>query len=262
MNFFLFPMLYTFKTRLNNKKKLLAWLLSYLVPTCYVVYCFSGVSFNLELLIGGVLALTSIYNVYEIGYIYNDAELTKKEVNPTIRLSDKEISFYEVNKFAIYIARATQCVLTCLVLSFFSKYLSISTAIACAMILILYLFYNSIRNLINIPLYSFLVWFRYFGICLVFYNAVDAFLLWVIYPLCVTIEFASKPRFGKLLRWVYGHIDLFRVFYYISLLLISISILTYLGVIHDYSWFVFLIAYYSVFRFLSYIFLSKRYRAQ
>lgn len=262
MIFFLFPTLYTFKTRLNSKNKILAWFLSFLFPCLFTACYFSDVLNYVELLLAGGVAVIAIYNTYEVGYIYNDAELTKKETSPTIRLNNEETEYYERNKLKIYLVRGIQLILILIILSFFSKALSISVAVSCAIILLVYLFYNSIRSVINIPLYSLLVWLRYFGISLAFYNLTDVVLLWLVYPLCVTVEFSSKPRFSQSLRWIYNHIDLFRVVYYSLLLIISTSILSYLGIFYDYLWFFFLASYYFLFRFLSYFFLSKRYRAQ
>ncbi|CFR04476.1 Uncharacterised protein [Yersinia kristensenii] len=268
MNFFILPFLYTLHTRLNDKKKVIAWILSFMVPCFFIAYFFilderSLIvhEYNLASLLEVVLSIIAIYNVYEVGYIYNDAELTKKELNPTIRLNNKETLFYEENKIKIYVSRAIQFFFIIFILSLFNKSLSVSVVITCIAIMVTYAIYNSYRNLINIPLYSLLVWLRYFGICIAFYNITDAVLLWFVYPLCVSIEFSSKPRFGQSLSWIYSNLDLFRVVYYTLLLVISTSIIMYFHMIHNYVWFVILVFYFFIFRFLSYVFLSKRYRA-
>ena len=197
MIFLYVPLMYTFHTRLLGLKSRIAWMFTYVVPAFIAYIYIYNADFNnilTEMMSFGVSAVC-IYGAYELGYMYNDAELTKREVNPTLRLRNIELVYYERYKLYIYMLRLFFLFGTLYILHFISVSAFYSTSFSCLLIIILYVLYNSTRSVINIPLYSCLVFFRYFGSVFLFCGASHVFLLWIIYPLVSTIEFAAKDKY-------------------------------------------------------------------
>lgn len=254
---FYIPFYYTFKTRLINTKSRLAWVLSYIVPVTFG-YLFFVQSINDILNVAEiVISVSIIYCAYEIGYIYNDCEVIKKEDKPTIRLNEGSFDYYERNKYKIYLLRVF---LLCTLIGFALKFdfaTARSLMFSSLAILTVYVFYNSLRSRWNIPLYSTLVFLRYFGFLVLVCEFKYLLLLWLLYPLCVTLEFASKPRFDYPLKWIAKNIDLYRLFYYLSTTILLIVI--YSDAAFRNSGFI-ISAYFLVYRTFSYFFLSKKYR--
>lgn len=256
--FFFLPILYSFNTRLNSNKKRIAWVLSYSIPIMICVFLIYSDYTYVESLALSIFIIFTIYSSYEIGYIYNDAELIKKEDNPTLRLTNENLQYYEKKKTKIYLSRSVFLIVLMLVAWSVDSKIGFSVTLSCVAILLLYLIYNSIRNRYNIPLYSLLVYSRYFSIFICSVSLFDSFLLWLVYPFCVTLEFMSKPRFKFKMKWIYNNLDMFRAIYYSFLLLSTIaldSIFMVDKIIYA------LVSYFFVFRVLSFIFLSKKYRS-
>ncbi len=189
--FFFVPFLYFFKTRLKKLSSKLSWVLIYIIPILLII--FSTIAINVYVLLSISIYIISVYTVYEIGYIWNDAETIKKEDKPTLRLSKEELSFYEKNKKLIYSTRLS--------LAFVFSFYFINTSIFYLYvinifcILILYFFYNTIRNRFNLPLHFLLVCFR-FVTPIIAFTPVN--FLWVIlvFPLINLLERASETRFS------------------------------------------------------------------
>lgn len=191
--FFFLPFFYFFKTRLKELKNKISWLFIYIIPILLMIFVNVNVNVNVTLVISIFLYILSVYAVYEMGYIWNDAETIKREDNPTLRLSKDELNFYNKNKKLIYTFRL-------LIVFIFSFYFIDSSIyyfyiVNMFTILILYLLYNNIRNRLNLPLHFLLVCFR-------FVTPVIAFspinFLWVIFvfPVINLLERASEKRFS------------------------------------------------------------------
>ncbi|WP_323932096.1 hypothetical protein [Aeromonas hydrophila] len=197
MKFLYIPLMYTFHTRLLGLKSKVAWIFTYIIPTFIAYMYIYGAEINSVLaeMISFGVSVTCIYGAYELGYIYNDAELIKREINPTLRLSNNETEFYEKHKLYIYTLRLMVLFGLLYVLYVVAINTFLSTALSCLAIIVLYVIYNSARSMINIPLYSCLVFFRYFGAVFLFCSISHIFLLWVIYPFVSTIEFAAKDKY-------------------------------------------------------------------
>lgn len=252
--FFLFvPFFYTFHTRLKTNFSKVAWFFTYVIPVLICCYCF-----NLDLFFS-ILLIFSIYSSYEIGYIYNDCEVVKREINPTLRLSASERKFYEENKIAVYGIRTIFLALILICIFIFYQSFFSSTSLVVFFIFLTYLVYNNIRNNLNLPLYSFLVFLRYFAFFpFLLWDANLAILLFLVYPLCAFIEFSKKERFltSKFIK--IDNIDKFRVFYYALLLLCS-SFLYFTS--NQYFLILFILSFYFFsYRLLSFLFLSKKVR--
>lgn len=249
--FFLYlTFLYTFHTRLLSLSSKIAWFLTYLFP--FLVVC---LYFHLDFYFSLLLVFLT-YSAYEIGYIFNDCELTKKEHNPTLRLSKDEFFYYEKKKYLILFFRSLSLIILSLVTYiFYPEYFS-STILTVFSILFIYLIYNKIRNFYNLPLYSLLVFLRYFGFFAFFVGDFTLMLVFFMsYPLCVTIEFSSKKRFFTSRYIVIKSFDRFRVVYYFIVLLLSSFI--YLINIEYSDLLLYLSLYFFCYRFLSYLFLTK-----
>ncbi|KOY62665.1 hypothetical protein AM629_07280 [Photorhabdus heterorhabditis] len=257
--FLFIPFLYTFKTRLKTNTSRLAWVTTYLIPV-FLSY-FILFSYDIRSFLGFILGIIIIYSSYEIGYITNDCELTKKEKNPTLRLNGSEFLFYEKNKLAIYSIRYS-LLMICLIYIYWCNFpFSLSLILAAAFIQIIYFLYNYIRNRFSIILYSSLVYLRYFGLVFLTISIDYAILLWFIYPLAVTIEFSTKPRFNLFTERFRLNSDMFRVFFYTILILVLFIVITVkkdnsLGFYLVKS----LVIYFFIYRLLSYLLISKKYR--
>lgn len=251
--FFYIPFWYSLHTRLMTKFSRFAWVFTYLIPVLIV-----GYFFEVPLLLL-LLVVLSVYTVYEIGYIFNDCELIKNEVNPTIRVTDEEICFYEIHKYYILFFRFLIILVLLLVVDFFYSSFLYSYIATVFSILIFYILYNSNRSLINLPLYSFLVFLRYFGFFMFLYNDIVLFLMFfLLYPLCVTIEFSSKKRFVTSSFVVIKSFDYFRCVYYF--VLVVFSGLIYFFDIKYSNIFLFIAIYFFVYRLFSYFFLVNKFR--
>lgn len=211
MFFYFLPLHYTFVTRINSWKTRVAWIFTYLFPV--VIASFYSNPQEFHFIWVPLFFVFGIYSVYEMGYMYNDAVLTKREVNPTIRLNSEQVVFFEKNQVPIYVLRLFFSSLVFLALYLFSATVAYSFLVSFFSVALLFSVYNSVRSRINIPLYSFLVFFRYFG-ALLFLSWWQLMLLWVAYPLCATIEFSTKRRFGLSIPFALEGSDIFRVFYY------------------------------------------------
>ncbi len=249
---FYIPFLYSFSTRLNTNKKRAAWVLTYVFPF-YLATLLSlsdGISFLSAL--SATVSMIAIYTAYEIGYIVNDAVVVHREVKPTLRLIPAMIDYYNRFQWVILLARILLLVLFLIISYFFYDAIGRSTIISCSAILLLYLLYNSIRNIFNIPLYSALVFFRYFG-AVTDLSVFSVFYLFMVYPFPSMIEFSAKERFNlNKLKWVKFNPDLFRVLYYVGLSFVSMSLIG--------EGFYFLVLYFLIYRLFSFFIFSRSYR--
>ena len=102
INFYV-PILYSLKTRFLRRSSygFIVWATEYLLPLMIAF----GVVKAYYNIIPIVVSIIAVYNFYEIGYIQNDCETIKKELNPTLRLNYKYLEFYENHKTSIYIFR-------------------------------------------------------------------------------------------------------------------------------------------------------------
>lgn len=88
MRFLYFPLLYLIHTRIKSTSEKLSWFIIYLLPVLIL-------NFNIDdkkTIITTMMSVFFVYLFYEIGYIFNDAFLIKKEKNlhyafPSMRLN-------------------------------------------------------------------------------------------------------------------------------------------------------------------------------
>lgn len=221
--FFYFPIFYLYCSRQKSIKKFLSWCVVYLIPVCALGMIQSSVSLNN--LIICLLGVILIYDFYEIGYIQNDAETIKSEVNPSLRLSERQLSYYESHKIAIYSLRL---LLGC-VLSYFLFKISPQPQffLVCVFsLLLIYQIYNRIRSRWNLFLHIFLISIRFCSVQLLFWPDIDWSVLicsFFMYPFANILERASFPKYGiQMMRFLIGGKDKivsFRIKYYVIALL-------------------------------------------
>lgn len=248
------PIYYTCYSRLRSNFSRLAWLFTYLFPLLIIGYL-TDIS-----ILQVFLLVLSIYLAYEIGYIYNDCEVVKKEKKPTLRLLEQDLVFYELNKKKIYILRILFLCLS-LIINYF-VYIQYFFFVICTVLGILfsYFLYNSIRNNLNLPIYFLLVWLRYFSFFVFVVNSFELFIFTLlVYPFCVSIEFSAKDRFFTSRFVKIKDIDKFRVLYYILLFFLSLTVY-FVNPSQNSLIFLCLSVYFFIYRFLSFLFLSKLYR--
>ncbi|MFP9429320.1 hypothetical protein ACJ9N4_03355 [Enterobacter sp. LM3] len=251
-NIFYLPFWYSKQTRFRTIARLSSWIIIYVVPVS-LSFLFVSPEFNYINLFKSLLGILLVYNLYEIGYIYNDAETIKKEISPTLRLDYQQLQFYENNKYNIYCFRFLVALIITLALSFYEKtlvFLLSSWAIIPA-----YALYNSVRSRLNIPLHFILVTLRYCSPVLLFTGLNDSYIIIfmiLLFPLINTLERCAESRFN---------FDFFKGFfltnkksgryvYYFILLATGLSCCYVFGdyVFYAFSCYAF---YYMIFRLLS-----------
>ena len=248
------PFYYLFYSRLKSNISRIAWIFTYIIPIFIVSYL-SNIEFIFTFLL-----IFSIYFTYEIGYIYNDCEVIKKDINPTLRLKKEDIQYYEKYKLIIYSIRILFLSIIIGIIYLSYPYYINPVFYTLGGISFLYIIHNSIRNHWNILSYSLLIFFRYFAfVSFIEQDVFFCFLLWVVYPLCVTIEFSSKSRFYTSNYIKIPNFDRFRVFYYILLVFISFPLCI---IIFNKYTIIFLILslYFALYRLLSFFLIAKKYR--
>jgi hypothetical protein len=225
---FYIPFLYTLETRFETRTKKLALFLTYFIPvTLTYLLLYHNIYHHMltESLIVYLLGVFTVYNTYEIGYIENDTELIKNEENPTMRLNQLDLSYYERNKYTIYSFRIILIISFVGSIRLFQGNYSTAFIAAILALLIIFKIYNIIRSRLNLLLQFFLSSLRYLSIFLLILpsSSYGDFLIFLfIFPIINIIEWATKPRFNiKRLIKYYNNIYLIRVIYYITFLTIG-----------------------------------------
>ncbi len=238
---FFIPFVFTKKTRYNSANKIAVYFITYLIPLFMISFLQSypqnltSVSFYLSFF----LALVSYVNLYEVGYIYNECETIKKEKNPTKRLTDFQLEFYEKHKAIIYAERFIVSIALNLLLSFFisKKSVFFFSAAELAMLFIYYV-YNNVRGKVTQFVYFFLSAMKYSS--LIFINSeklsLSIFIAAIfVFPIVRTMEY--KAHYGAdsdvnlffrkyIIKYDVSKITVFRV--WATFILLAISVALYL----------------------------------
>lgn len=257
------PFFYTFNSRIDNLYKRLSWFFIYLIPVVFSPSFISINHINTANLILAILGVVIIYNFYEIGYIYNDTETTKNELNPTIRLTNKQLMFYEKNKKSIYLSRLLLGIsLNLIILITLKTYLFFLSS---SLILLFFIIYNNMRNNLNLIIHFILSSLRFCTIPLLFTmhsNQIEIIVYMIIlFPLLNTLERSheEKFKFKKRLNHRITNSADGRYYYYLILTissLIVIFIKNLFNLPYIYSSIVFFIysIYFFTYRYFSYKF--------
>lgn len=219
---FYIPFLYMRYTRLLKKGRLLSFFIILILPPIYIT-TFVQSDFTLANFLKSIIGLIIIQNLYEVGYIQNDAETIKKEINPTLRLNAKQLDYYNNKYFSIYLYRFILSIVLSLILIFFCglKRETFCFLTIAHLLIPIYLIYNNIRNMWNLFLHFILTTIKFTAIQFLFLEKFD----WKIFvcslfafPAINLIERSANDRFFPLLakryeiafgRFVYYFIQLF-----------------------------------------------------
>lgn len=236
---FFIPFVFTKKTRYNSANKIAVYFITYLIPL-FMISLLQGYPQNLTSVpfyLSFFLALVSYVNIYEVGYIYNECETIKKEKNPTKRLTDSQLEFYEKHKTFIYAERfIVSIILNLFLLFFISRKSVLFFSIAEFVTLFIYYGYNNVRGKITQFVYFFLSVMKYAS--LIFINS-EKFSFSVliaaifVFPIVRTMEY--KAHYGiesdvnlffrkYIIKYDVSKITVFRVRATFALLVISVAL--------------------------------------
>lgn len=234
---FFIPFIFTKKTHYNSVSKIFVYVITYFFPVLLVAFLENftvGISI-LGFFIPFALAFVSYVNMYEIGYIWNECETIKKEINPTKRLSEKNLEFYEKRKTMIYIERFFITIILNFLLSFFiSRKSLILFSSAEILSLIVFFIYNNVRGKITQLIYLFLSILKYTSVLFCFSEnlSISVFIAAIfVFPLVRTMEY--KAHYGTdsdinlffrkyIIRYDISKITIFRVWATFIFLALSI----------------------------------------
>lgn len=254
--FTIVPFLYFLKTRLKGKIQRISWIFVYFIPS-FILFDFFVPLVELKNIALLIISITLINYIYENGYLQNDIKTTKKEKNPTLRLSFEEMQSVDKNWNKIVFFRVVISLVLIALFYFISNDISLTLGlfIISLSLQILYLIYNNIRNIWNLLLILPINYIRFYGFIIPFVSTdklVEVVMATILlYPLSKVIEFTKRERFNLIfIGNAIGNIDKFRIYYYsfvFVLLFFFISDSIYFEVA----------LYYLVFRTLSYLAISK-----
>lgn len=229
---FFIPFLYAFQTRMGGSLVgLLKWIAEYLLPV-FVLYVYVS-SYRIYSVLVFILGVLLVYNLYEIGYIWNDTITIRKEKSPTLRLSERELEYFYQNPLFVLLFRIVLSVFVS-ILVYSNPFYSVGiwALIFSWSILIVYYFYNRFRNRFNFVLHFVLLTLRYSCPWFFFSGENDIWMLLlitcIIYPFPIMLEIISKRKFGVRFRFTdrylpdYSKRHQFRVVYYLCLTCTSV----------------------------------------
>ena len=239
MLLFFTPFLTTIQTRYNSLNKVIVYFVTFVFPLFLISFLqnFSDGIQSVLFYAVFLLALVSFVNLYEVGYIYNEAETIKKEEHPTKRLSDAELAFYEKHKFFIYVERfLLSCVLNGILSVFISfRSLCIFSAMEILTLLVFFL-YNNVRGNITQAVYFFLCVLKYSSLVFCWSERVNLSVILAcvfVFPIVRTLEYKAHYKnetganlfFRKhIIHYDINRIPVFRVIATLFLLFVSLAL--------------------------------------
>lgn len=219
--FFYVPMLFAKYTRFKGLNGSLQFFFKYFM----LVFLASVVHIQSFSLIRFIISIFYMYSLYEFGYIQNDAETIKKENNPTKRLTNEDLAFYEKHKISIYVTRLGWALLLASLLMFSNT--SCFFILYSIIIVPVFYLYNTIRNRYNLYIHIILMFLRLSVPVVISSLYIDfPLMLWIlfIYPIPVFVQLSVKGKFGyknkffsRYIMFSYDkhNMHLFRIKYYI-----------------------------------------------
>jgi len=251
--FFYVPVYYFIHSRISSLSRLISWGIIYIVPTFYIQQHYAGMPVASAVLLY-FFQLLLVYNLYEVGYIENDAETIKREENPTMRLSAGELAFYERRKWSIYIVRLLWTVLLLAVIKNLTpagaSFWIYAAAVLC--LIPLYLIYNRVRSRLTLFLHFLLVIIRFLSYPLLFvsFYQISSLLLLFAFPIINLLERSSQKRFKitglQFITSTPKMLNNFRMVYYLALTVLSLLLSYYFD--PSLMWMSYLFIYFAVYR--------------
>ncbi len=152
---YLIPFSYMIKTRYSTFFYKIAFVLVYFLPI--IIVC----RFFYADLLSVAVSLIGINCLYEEGYLDNDLITSKYEINPTVRLQEKERQYFEKNYIILKAGRISLFLIIVLVYTITdinSAKIMLTGGVA---LIISYALHNTIRSRKNIITFTFLVTLKY-----------------------------------------------------------------------------------------------------
>lgn len=259
MNSFYLPFVYLFKSRLKTKMNKISWFIIYIIPIYFIGLSVSTTEIlNYSFIFS--LALIVFNSVYELGYLENDIQTTKKETNPTYRIDKKTYDFLDYNYYKIIVFKIITIIsiLVFIYVLFKDEVYIMNFIIGLFIIRFFFYIHNKIRNKFNILTFFLLSSTKYILPLVLVLKLNELFSIWYIlflFPILRSIEHSTKLKY-KLSYWAVtiGNHDLFRIKYY--LLVFIVSMYFYFSDLIDYSFLVFIL-YFLLYRIATYILVNK-----
>lgn len=251
MRDYLIPFFYTAKTRLKRNEKRVAYIFTVILPIFLYAITYSYLNhkdYGITLL-ATTIGIIGVMSIYEIGYIRNDIYAIKREKDPTLRLSDDEISFVQRNMTTILAVKYI-IALIALVCIFALKLDWIYYLIGLVLIEVFYFAHNLFRGKISIFTFFVLNTLKYVVPLLFIGGRVYTLIAVFIFAISIprTIEKSAQKKFNiKVIQTVLDNIDLnyMRVMYYLALV---INILAQYSMIHISIVYIVISVYYLIYR--------------
>lgn len=221
--FFYIPIFYRYHSR-EKGKFLIPFMMTDFLPVLFI-----GKIFSVDLLIYNffvfLLSFLAMFNVYEIGYMLNDCVTVKNEQKPTLRLNEKEMTYFEKNCLWILGVRFFIFLLCTGLLFIFYANISLFL-LANITLLLVYLLHDYFRNRIKYFTNFCLNVGKYFIPLLLLLNTnyvLYYLILFTFFPLLRTLTYILERKFVSL------NMDYFQFIYvlFFFLALIIISIISY-----------------------------------
>ena len=155
---YIYPFFYTF---LYNRKGLEGWayFFEFYVLLLMFVLLFMQNSFDIVYFL---VSITSVMAIYELGYIENNTQAIKKEKNPSIRHTEKELLFLEENYHRIAFFRYLITFFLILGISFYTNVIGLIVGLIA--VRISFYLYNEVfrQGMINRIIFLILRFLRYY----------------------------------------------------------------------------------------------------
>lgn len=217
------PLGYFYISRIKKIQRLLWWLSTYFFP----IIIFSSFLESINI-VYNVCSFILFNMFYEFGYLYNDFITSKRESNPTLRISPELHRNLAENLHAIVIVKFFLLIIS--VSIFLNLYLdSLSDVYYSFMVFVIFLVHNSLRGRVNIMTFFALYFAK--GNYLLFineqYSLINILFVLIFFSLPKTIEYSFKNRFSLWKNAI--NIDEFRFYYYAFIFLIVFLVSFYIG---------------------------------
>ena len=221
---FIIPFVYLFNSRLHLRVERISWVFINPIVLFLATWLLSNLPLGEHILLF-LLAFLAWQSLYEIGYIYNDVFTTKNEVDPTLRLEERDASFIE-RRFALIVTfRSAISALAFLGIVWLDQYKNLNLHVlwflgVLGLSCIAFVAHNSIRNRLNIITFGVLSATKYSALPLLMVaeeqEVVGLLVSLTMFPLVRTLEHAAKKKY--LVGWlkkIVGVFPLFRIKYYV-----------------------------------------------
>lgn len=258
--FTIVPFLYFLKTRLKGKVQRVSWVFVYFIPS-FILFNYFAPLVEFKNIVLLIISITLINYIYENGYLQNDIKTTKKEKNPTLRLSLEEMQKVDKNWNKIVFLRVVVSLVLIALFYFVSDDISLTLGlfIISLSLQILYLIYNSIRNICNLILILPINYIRFYGFIISFVSIVELpyFVIFslFLYPVSKFLEFTNQPRYNlQKIANIVGNVDTFRIKYYLSITIVSLLVFIQTN---SYIYFLIVSIYYLLYRLGTYYMINQ-----